>query len=71
MKTDTQEELLALGYDIGEIDGVIGSATRKAIRDFQKSQGIEADGVPSASLLATMQRVAREQGLARPGAGAD
>jgi hypothetical protein len=69
LKTDTQEELLALGYDIGEIDGVIGSATRKAIRDFQKSQGLATDGVPSASLLAAMQRVALEKGLARPGAG--
>jgi hypothetical protein len=69
LKTDTQEALLSLGYDIGDIDGLIGSATRKAIREFQKSQGLKADGAPSASLLATMQRVAREKGLARPAGG--
>jgi len=70
LKTDTQEALLALGYDIGDIDGLIGSATRKAIRSFQKSQGLATNGTPSASLLASMQRVAREKGLARPAAAA-
>jgi hypothetical protein len=66
LKTDTQEALLALGYEIGEIDGLIGSNTRKAIRTFQKSQALPADGKPSAALLETMKRVAREKGLARP-----
>jgi hypothetical protein len=66
LKIDTQEALLALGYEIGDIDGLIGSATRKAIRTFQNSQGLKTDGAPSASLLATMQRVAHEKGLARP-----
>jgi len=66
LKTDTQEALLTLGYDIGDIDGMIGPATRKAIRSFQQSQGMKADGVPSASLLSTMERVATEKGLARP-----
>jgi hypothetical protein len=66
LKTDTQEALLALGYEIGDIDGLIGSATRTAIRSFQKSQGLTADSAPSAALLARMRRVAREKGLARP-----
>jgi hypothetical protein len=69
LKTDTQEALLALGYDIGDIDGLIGSATRGAIRQFQKSQGLKPDGAPSASLLQKMQQVAREKGLARPAGG--
>jgi len=66
LKTDTQEALLALGYDIGDIDGLIGSATRKAIRDFQKSQGMKSTGAPSASLLVKMRQVAQQKGLARP-----
>ena len=66
LKADTQEALLALGYDIGEIDGVIGPATRKAIRRFQESQGIAADGTPSAALLDAMRKVAQDKGLARP-----
>jgi hypothetical protein len=65
LKTDTQEALLALGYDIGDIDGAIGAKTRAAIRAFQKSQGLEANGNPSPALLATMRRVAKEKGLVR------
>jgi hypothetical protein len=66
LKVDTQEALLALGYEIGDIDGVIGSNTRKAIRTFQKSQALPVSGLPSAALLETMKRVAREKGLSRP-----
>jgi membrane-bound lytic murein transglycosylase B len=57
--------LLSLGYDIGDIDGVIGSATRKAIREFQKEQGMKADGKPSAALLEAIRRVAKEKRLSR------
>jgi hypothetical protein len=62
----TQEALIALGYEIGEIDGVIGSKTRKAIRTFQRSQGVEASGAVSEALIESMKRVAREKGMARP-----
>ena len=62
---DTQEALLALGYEIGDIDGVIGSKTRQAIRVFERSQGRPATGEPSPRLVAEMQRVARERGLVR------
>lgn len=40
----TQSLLLALGYDIGEVDGEIGSRTRTAIRDFQSRIGVEPTG---------------------------
>ena len=66
LNTDTQEALLGLGYDIGDIDGVIGPATRKAIRAFQQAQGMMADGLPSPDLLEAMRTVAKETGLARP-----
>jgi hypothetical protein len=70
LKTDTQEALLALGYEIGEIDGVIGRGTRAAIKKFQQSQGIAASGKPSPQLLQSMRKVAQQKGLARPtGAG--
>jgi hypothetical protein len=65
-KADVQEALLALGYEIGDIDGVIGSNTRKAIRAFQKSQQMTVNGQPSPTLLQSMKRVAHEKGLARP-----
>ncbi len=66
LKLETQEALLALGYEIGEIDGIIGSGTRGAIRSFQKAQGDPADGKPSAALLEKMRKVAQSQGLSRP-----
>jgi hypothetical protein len=65
LKFETQEALLGLGYDIGEIDGVIGSNTRKAIRDFQQTRGLKADGKPSEKLVQQMRRVAQEKGLIR------
>ena len=66
IKFEVQEALIALGYDIGEIDGRIGPATRKAIRSFQTSQGMQADGKVSEPLVAKMREVAVEKGLARP-----
>lgn len=39
-----QEKLLSLGYDPGEVDGLIGPATQKAVQAFQQSQGRVADG---------------------------
>jgi len=71
LKTDTQEALLALGYEIGEIDGVIGRGTRAAIMKFQQSQGTPANGKPSPELLTLMRKVAQEKGLARPAPGSD
>ena len=63
---DTQEALLALGYDIGDIDGVIGSRTRKAIRTFQQANGLSVTGKPSTNLVDAMRKVATAKGLARP-----
>lgn len=40
-----QIRLTLLGYSIGAIDGEIGPATRRAIRSFQGSKGLEANGV--------------------------
>ncbi|KPQ29960.1 MAG: Membrane-bound lytic murein transglycosylase B [Marinobacter excellens HL-55] len=46
-----QESLNSKGYDSGKPDGIMGSNTRKAIRAFQKAEGLIADGMPSKSLL--------------------
>lgn len=48
---DMQRQLNALGYDAGTPDGVPGSQTRAAIRDYQRATGISADGHPSIRLL--------------------
>ena len=67
LAVDTQEALLALGYDIGDIDGAIGKRTRGAIQTFQASQGLARTGKAfRGSSVKTMRRVATEKGLARP-----
>ena len=68
LKFETQEALADLGYNVGEIDGQIGSGSRKAIRAFQKDQGLTVDGKVSESLLVQMRKVAQARGLARPSA---
>jgi peptidoglycan hydrolase-like protein with peptidoglycan-binding domain len=40
-----QAELLALGYDVGPLDGQFGPKTEAAVRAFQSHQGIQSDGV--------------------------
>lgn len=39
-----QQRLTAMGYDTAGIDGMIGPATRKAIRAWQSANGVPADG---------------------------
>jgi peptidoglycan hydrolase-like protein with peptidoglycan-binding domain len=40
-----QVALAALGFDVGEIDGVFNEATAAAVRSFQQNQGTEASGI--------------------------
>ena len=49
-----QRRLASAGYYSGPIDGVIGSGTRRAIRAFERSHGLPADGTIHRRLLATM-----------------
>ena len=46
-----QELLSAQGFDPGPIDGVIGSQTRQAIKEFQRTAKLPADGHPTPELL--------------------
>lgn len=50
-RREVQEHLIALGYEIGEVDGIIGSNTRAAIRDHLSRTGIESDGRAGQRLL--------------------
>ena len=46
-----QKRLAALGYDVGDIDGILGAKTRTAVQAEQAAQGLPADGWPTAELL--------------------
>ena len=54
-QTKQLQQLLAKrGYDVGKIDGVVGAASRNAIREMQVKFGLPADGYPTAELLAKL-----------------
>ncbi len=46
-----QQKLADRGYNVGEIDGILGSGTRAAIQVEQQRLGVPADGWPNAALL--------------------
>jgi membrane-bound lytic murein transglycosylase B len=46
-----QTYLGQLGYDIGAVDGILGRKARAALRDWQKSHALPADGFPTEDLL--------------------
>ena len=50
-KKSLQRKLNALGYNVGGIDGQIGPNTRKAIRAWQASQRLPADGYMEQTLF--------------------
>jgi hypothetical protein len=49
--TDVQQSLASRGYYDGEIDGIVGDATREAIADFQKDSNLPTTGYITKSLL--------------------
>jgi lytic murein transglycosylase len=46
-----QRALIALGFDTGGADGVVGLKTRAALRAWQKARGLTADGYLSAEMV--------------------
>jgi membrane-bound lytic murein transglycosylase B len=62
-----QADLQKLGFDPGAPDGVLGRKTRAALRQYQKSKAIIADGFATASLLAMLDAdAARKNQAATP-----
>ncbi len=53
--TALQTALNARGFDSGTADGVMGPATRRGIRLFQRSLNLPADGFPTLELLERAQ----------------
>lgn len=49
-----QQRLVARGYDVGKVDGILGANTRAAIRQEQIRLGMPADGWPTRQLLSAL-----------------
>jgi membrane-bound lytic murein transglycosylase B len=53
-----QTALNERGFDSGAADGLLGPATRAALRRYQRSAGLAADGFPTVELLQRLQQAA-------------
>ena len=54
-RIELQQALSALGYDVGEPNGRIGSRTRDAIRDFQDKRGLRPDAYAGRRMLEALR----------------
>jgi hypothetical protein len=52
---ELQRILTARGYDVGEIDGLIGLKSRQAIKAMQLKYNLPADSYPTPELLAALR----------------
>lgn len=62
---DIQKALIALGYPLPKhgVDGVRGSETSMAVREFQQDAGIKIDGDPGPETVAALNKVIAEKGI--------
>ncbi|MFY4775343.1 L,D-transpeptidase family protein [Metabacillus sp. RGM 3146] len=58
---DLQRKLTSLGFSTGKIDGIFGSATEKAVRNFQKSRGLVSDGIVSSATWKALNAASPEK----------
>lgn len=59
-RVELQTLLNQLGFNSGNADGIIGVNSRQAVRRFQQTQGLPADGYPNDALLDSLRKVARQ-----------
>lgn len=52
--TQIQKKLSQWGYYSGDIDGIYGSGTERAVKSFQKKNGLTADGIAGSATLSAM-----------------
>lgn len=66
-----QEQLKALGYDVGVPDGIVGPKTVAAVRAFQTTAGLKVDGAVGPATRAALIRAldTKRGGQAAGGAG--
>jgi membrane-bound lytic murein transglycosylase B len=62
-----QSDLASLGFDVGEPDGIVGPATRRALSRFQQQRDLVADGHLDAELLDAVRQAAVESAHSKGG----
>src|SRR5215813_8686682 len=65
---ELQQLLVRAGFNVGKIDGVLGQASRSAVKAMQIKYGLPADSWPTAELLARMRGRAQPTEAAMPAA---
>jgi len=50
-----QDDLNTLGYSTGGLDGIFGTQTENAVRAYQQSRGLEADGIVGCNTWRSLQ----------------
>lgn len=56
-----QANLKYVGYNPGVVDGIYGQMTKSAVMAFQKSYGLQVDGIAGPVTLGTLDRVVQRQ----------
>ena len=56
-----QKKLKELGYDPGQVDGIYGENTKKAVIAFQKAKGLNPDGIAGPQTLKALG-ISKDQG---------
>jgi len=56
-----QTELAQLGYDVGTVDGIFGSKTLAAVKSFQSTHNLVADGIVGPLTSQTLTKALRDK----------
>jgi N-acetylmuramoyl-L-alanine amidase len=66
--SNLQERMVQLGFNCGKVDGIFGSKTEVAVKEFQKSVGVFVDGKCGPSTLIALMRLIKTVSGGAPGA---
>lgn len=60
---ELQQKLNTLGYSTNGVDGIFGGGTERAIKQFQKDNGLKADGIAGPKTMAKINEVSQNKSI--------